>query len=309
MDGPFARTFSVHPLGPFDLSLQNSRFGGWPTLPHDREAIVMSFPVEGSEHSAAVLLRQLREDVLTGAVHGCPDELVDAARRQALATISLDVDGSGWPDVGLRDHVVGRLQERYHHIRPTLFHSPYEAATAFVIGHRISLAQARARRARIADELGTAVFLDEHRFPAFPTPAQLLAADAVPAVIDVTADRLRAIAQAAQEGWLRRDALRAMPEDDALAKLQTLPGVGPFFARGILHRGSGTVDGFPDDEITRLGMARAYGLEAPIDPRRVAAIAERWRPYRMWTTVLLHVWVRSEGAPGRQRRRARATPA
>ena len=300
MDGGFTRTITVHPSGPFDLALQNSRFEGWPSLPHDPEAIVMSFPVEGSEHSAAVLLRQLRDDLLTGAVHGCPDELVDTARRQALATISLDVDGAGWPDVGLRDRVVGRLQERLHHIRPTLFHSPYEAAAAFVIGHRISIAQGRAIRARIAAELGTAVSLDGHGFPAFPTPAQLLAAATVPTVAGVKAERLRAVARAAQEGWLRRDVLRAMPEDEALARLQTLPGVGPFFARGILHRGAGTMDGFPDDEITRLGVARAYGLETPLDPRRVASIAERWRPYRMWTTVLLHVWVRSEAGPGRR---------
>ena len=54
------------PRGPFDLENQASRFGGWPKL---GDGIVMAFPVEGWNASAAVVMRQ-RGDTITGDVHG-----------------------------------------------------------------------------------------------------------------------------------------------------------------------------------------------------------------------------------------------
>jgi DNA-3-methyladenine glycosylase II len=278
-------------------------------LTDDPSAIVMAFPVEGSEHSAAVVLRQAADGLIAGEVHGCPAALAGRAERQALAAISLDLDGSGWPAVGRRDPAIGRLQDKYRYLRPTLFHSPYEAAAAFVIGHRISIKQTRALRARIAAEHGATVTVAGERFPAFPTPGQLLAAGSLP-LNPTKTERLRGIARAAQEGWLERQQLRAMPDDAALAKLQALPGVGPFFAHGILYRGAGAVDAFTGDEITKYAVTRAYGLESHADEATVRALSERWRPYRMWVTVLLHVWARTElGLPQRPRaRRPRHRP-
>jgi 3-methyladenine DNA glycosylase/8-oxoguanine DNA glycosylase len=287
-------TFSFEPSGPFDLANQNRYFGGWPTLNREEGAIVMAFPVEATETAAAVVLRQGQHGVVEGAVHGCPLGLVDVARRQALAAISLDVDASGWSAVGEHDPVIGRLQAKYRHVRPTLFHSPYEAAAAFVIGHRISIRQARALRARIAAEIGATIAIDGHQFAAFPTPTQLLEADRVPGISSTKTERLRAIARAAQDGWLAREPLRAMPRDAALTKLRTLPGVGAFFSQGILYRGAGTVDALSDDEITRFAVAQAFERKKAVDHHTLREIAETWRPYRTWTVVLLHLWARSE---------------
>lgn len=298
--------FSCEPSGPFELANQNRHFGKWPTLRGDPGAVVMAFPVEGSDHAAGVVIRQQADGTIAGEVHGCAGELADVARRQALATVSLDVDGSGWPKVGRRDQVIGRLQVKYGCLRPTLFHSPYEAACAFVIGHRISIRQTRALRARLAAELGTAITIAGERFDAFPTPGQLLDADTLPGINPTKTERLRAIARAAQEEWLAREPLRVMPTDAALAKLQTLPGIGPFFAQGILYRGAGTVDTFTGGPIASRAIVHAYGLKAAPDQHTLEQIADPWRPYRMWTTVLLHVWARSE--LGRPTRRRPATP-
>ena len=54
------------PHGPFDLETEASHFGGWPKL---EGGIVMAFPVEGSNGSAAVLMRQ-RGDTITGEIYG-----------------------------------------------------------------------------------------------------------------------------------------------------------------------------------------------------------------------------------------------
>lgn len=294
MNDHIPHTFSFTPSGPFDLANQNSHFGGWPTLPGDPGAIVMAFPVEGSECSAAVVLRQSADGAIAGEVHGCAQAVAERAFRQALQALSLDVDGTGWAAVGDRDPIIGRLQDKYRHLRPVLFHSPYEAAAAFVIGHRISINQARALRARLAAERGVAIEVAGGRFSAFPSPAQLLATPSLPGITSTKRERLRAVARAAQAGWLTRRRLRSQSPDTALAELRALPGIGAFFAQGILYRGAGMADALTDDPIFRFAVTRAYELTAPPDQDKLRAIAEPWRPYRMWTGVLLHVWARSE---------------
>ncbi len=291
------------PSGPFDLAHANGHFGGWPAPPDDPEAIVMAFPLEGLDASAAVVLRQGDDGSVSGEVRGCPPALAEVAQRQALAAISLDVDASGWPLVGERDPVVGELQSDYRHLRPVLFHSPYEAAAAFIIGHRIQIKQTRVLRARIAAETGTAVNIGGEGFAAFPTPRQLLEAPELPGISSIKQERLRSLAQAAQGGMLRRDRLRERAPERALAELEALPGIGPFFAQGILYRGAGVVDGLSDDAITHFAVTERYRLGSPADRARTLEIAESWRPFRGWVVVLLHVWARGRGGlPPREKR-------
>src|SRR4029077_1536164 len=147
------RRFTMTPKGPFDLARSREFFGGWPSPPSDAEAIVMAFPVEGWRTSAAVVVSQQRGGRVVGDVYGAG---ADAAKawRQALATLSLDIDGRSYGALGRRDTVIGELQKRYGLRRPPCFSSPYEAATHFVLSHRRSIAQSRATRARLALEHG-----------------------------------------------------------------------------------------------------------------------------------------------------------
>ncbi len=290
-------SFAIEPRGPFDLANQGRFFGGW--LSEEQGAIVMAFPVEGWRTSAAVVLRQGADGRVTGAVH---PEGPDAERAwgQALAVVSLDVDGGGFPEIGRRDPVIGRLQERYGCLRPVLFHSPYEAAANFVIGQRISMGQARQIRQRLAEALGVRVTVGSREVAAFPDPQTLLGLTDFPGVNAQKIDRLHGIARAALVGLLDRAALRRLPVDDALAALRALPGVGPFSAQGILMRGAGLVDAVTEDDVTPQVMQLAYDLAERPNQAAVLGRAEAWRPYRMWCEVLLHVWLRREmGGPAR----------
>ena len=86
-----------------------------------------------------------------------------------------------------------------------------------------------------------------------------------------------------------------MPEDEALERLGSLPGVGTWTATAILTRGCGLADTLPlADGISREAVAYHYGLEAPPDDETWRSIAEPWRPYRMWASVLLHMAWRRE---------------
>jgi len=298
--------FRLEPSGPFSLAEANRYFGGWPVLSSDPSAIVMAFPVEGWRTSAAVVVRQEPGGALTGEVHHATGEDAQAAWRTALAALSADADGAGFPAVGERDPVIGRLQEQFGMVRPVCFHTPYEAGSALVIGHRISIAQTRAVRAKLSEEHGDALSIGDERFFAFPRPEVLLGLDRFGVVFAEKMERLHGIAEAAQSGRLDRERLRAMPYADALAEMRSLRGVGPFIAQGILIRGASLVDEISDDEVTSQAVQYAYDLPEVPDRAAIARIGEAWRPYRAWAMVLLHMWLRREGGlqyrrPGRRR--------
>jgi DNA-3-methyladenine glycosylase II len=194
--------------------------------------------------------------------------------------------------------VIGALQGSLRHLRPLLFHSPYEAAASFVIGHRISIRQARKIRQNIAERHGEAVEIGDRSFPAFPRPQALKEVTAVPGLSETKVNRLRGIADAALEGRLDREYLRSLPVDAALEGLRALEGIGEFFSQGILHRGAGLVNELTDDLMTKRAVQAAYQLPDMPDQHTVLEVAEPWRPYRTWAMVLLHVWFRREGGPG-----------
>lgn len=282
------------PKGPFDLARSREFFGGWPSPASDPLAIVMAFPVEGWRTSAAVVVSQQRGGRIVGDVYGAG---TDAAKawRQALATLSLDVDGRRYEALGRRDTVIRELQKRYGLMRPTLFSSPYEAATHFVLSHRRSIAQSRATRAALAVAHGDRIEIEGGSFHAFPRPQVLRTLRAARGLDAERLVRLHGIADAALDGTLDRGRLRRLSVERALREIRGLRGIGEFFAQGILFRGAGIVDDLTNDEQLRLAVQRAYGMSALPDSAEVARIAERWRPYRMWAEVLLVLQLFREG--------------
>lgn len=280
----------MQPKGPFDLLYQNQFFNGWPLLEADPDTIVMVFPVEGWQGSAAVTLKQQKNGSIDIKVYGNVDQ--QAATAQALAAISLDEDGSDWPSIGKRDPIIGKLQERHHYMRPSLFNSPYEAAAAFIIGNRISIVQARRIRQRLAEEYGDKIAIGKETFFAFPSPQKLLEIQNFKSLNELKITRLKAVAEAALEGWLDRSYLRALDEQTALTKLESLPGVGPFFSQGILQRAVGLKDGLTRDDMTIHGIKELYKLKETASKEEILAVSDNWRPYRMWAIVLIHVWLR-----------------
>jgi DNA-3-methyladenine glycosylase II len=280
------------PIGPFDLLYQNRFFNGWPVIGDD--TIVMAFPVEGWEESAAVTVRQQVDGSLEFCIYGAKNN-AEQAFKQALAALSLDENGDGWPEVGTHDSVIGELQQQYHFMRPTLFHSPYEATCSFMIGHRISIAQARKLRQQLAEQYGQRFTISGQDFFAFPGPQALLDISGHPSLNSTKIERLHGAAQAALDGWLDRQYLRNLDEAAALTKLETLAGVGSFFSQGILNRAVGNTDGFTHDDITYHAIKLRYGLGDEPTKDQVLEIAEQWRPFRMWAVVLMHVWVRQSG--------------
>jgi DNA-3-methyladenine glycosylase II len=293
--------FTIEPLGRFSLAAAQDFAGGFAAgigAHGTATGLLMTFPVEGWRDSAAVDVWQSADGRIHGEAHGSDD--VETIRRQAARSLSLDHDGRGWADVGERDPVVGALQAQYDWVRPVCFYSAYEAATSFVIGQRISMRQAHVIKDRLAESYGDPVEIDGTTVRPFPRPQRLLEVPSLTGLAQVKVDRLHDLARAAIDGVLDTERLRLLPETEALAQLQSLPGVGPWTASAILLRGCGVADAVPTvDDISRNAVAAIYGLPEPPDDATWTTISDVWRPYRMWATVLLHMaWRRQQpGTP------------
>ena len=298
--------FEIRPRGPFSLAAAQEFAGGFPPGIGGGEvsatSIAMAFPVEGADSSAAVDLHQRADGVVVGRTD-VESALVEEVRRQAARSLSLNHDGTDWPEVGDRDRAIGRLQQAHGYLRPVCFYSAYEAATSFVIGQRISMRQGARVKKWLGEQLGDRPAVDGHEFVAFPRPERLLEATSVPGLNEKKVGWLHGIARAALDGRLATDALAAMPRQEALASLRALPGVGEFTAEAVWLRGCGVVDELPSSEEASLNAAREMYGRPDLDRAGFIEIADAWRPYRMWATVLLRMGWNRETGPRSYRQR------
>ena len=219
-----------------------------------------------------------------GSVYG--EAPVEAVRRQTARILSLDVDGSGWPDVGARDSVVGRLQKMFPGFRPVNWSNAYEATAWCLISTRISMRQGQGIKERMCRELGASVDIHGHRLYNFPAPEVLAQLTALKGLFGRKVEYLNALGRAALAGDLDTDTLRLMPAQDALEHLKRLPGIGEFGSQLVRLRALSAVDELPTREPRLLEAVRTgYGLRTTPDIGELAKIAEAWRPYRMWVAV------------------------
>jgi len=99
------------------------------------------------------------------------------------------------------------------------------------------------------------------------------------------------VGAAALDGRLDATRLRAQPLDAALATLRTIRGIGEWSSQHILLRGAGVADAVPlADPRTRVAIRAAYDLPAEPSDDELTAIADAWRPFRMWGFVLVRLW-------------------
>ena len=281
-------TFSIVPRGPFSLA-EAAAFGfGQRDASEPDDVMRLAFCLDGYAVQVGVEVRQDGDGVVHGVVHGPAGADVEAVRGQVARVLSLDHDGTEFTRIGERDPVIGRLQQIAPGLRPPLFYSPYEAAAWSVLSARRPARQMMAVRQRLSEAHGTVFDLAGERVAAFPTPEALLAVTEFAGIPADKLDRLHGVAEAAQAGRLSAARLLELGPDPAMAELQQIKGIGPFYSSLIVIRGTGFADVLPVAEPQALALAaRLYDLEEPVTTDAFAEIAEAWRPLRTWAVVLI----------------------
>jgi DNA-3-methyladenine glycosylase II len=158
----------------------------------------------------------------------------------------------------------------------------YGALLFQVTGQQLSVAATRRTIARIEALFGGRL----------PAPAELLATD--PGLLREAGlswrkiGTLRDLAERLTDGRLDQDALGRLPDEELIAELTTIPGIGPWTVQGALLIALGREDVvLPGDLALRKAIQAAYRLDHVPTQQEVLAIAEKWRPYRSLATSYL----------------------
>ena len=197
------------------------------------------------------------------------------------------------------DPVLGALIDARPDHDPDAWRADLPAMDAFgvlifqVVGQQLSVRATRTILARIAAAFGGRL----------PTPAALLGS--TPGMLrglglshrkEAT---LQELAARFVDGRLTAEGLAALPDDEVERALTAVPGIGRWTAHGFLLLALGRDDVVPTgDLVIRKAVQRAYGLPDLPTERRVAEIAEAWRPHRSLAASYLFASIQI--APGRR---------
>jgi DNA-3-methyladenine glycosylase II len=158
----------------------------------------------------------------------------------------------------------------------------YGALLFQVTGQQLSVPATRRTLARIQALFGGHL----------PAPAELLAVD--PSELRQAGlswrkiNTLRDLAGRLTDGRLDQDVLSTLPDDELMAELTAIPGIGPWTVQGAMLIALQREDVvLPGDLALRKAIQAAYQLDHLPTQEEVLAIAEKWRPYRSLATSYL----------------------
>ena len=243
-------------------------------LPHGAGVVALS---DGGEHVRCVLRLQNLRDLGT-AVQRC------------RGLLDLDADPVAVSDVLGADGIIGALVRRSPGRRVPGSVDGAELAVRAVLGQQVSVAGARTLAGRLVAGRGEALpesLAGDELTHLFPGPNAVAETDQEDlAMPEARRESLRGLARALAGGEIVLDP--GSDREEAGRRLLGLRGIGPWTASYIAMRALGDPDAFlPTD----LGVRRAIaGLVG--DQRNVAALAERWRPWRAYATQ--HLWASLE---------------
>ena len=158
----------------------------------------------------------------------------------------------------------------------------YGALLFQVAGQQLSVAATRRTLARIEALFGGHL----------PSPIELLAVD--PGQLREAGlswrkiATLRDLAERMSDGRLDPEVLSGLPDDELMAQLTAISGIGPWTVQGAMLIALGREDVvLPGDLGLRKAVQVAYQLDhLPTEPE-VLDIADKWRPYRSLATSYL----------------------
>jgi AraC family transcriptional regulator of adaptative response / DNA-3-methyladenine glycosylase II len=216
-------------------------------------------------------------------VRGLP-RIVDRVRR--VFDLGADVTAIG-AHLG-QDPLLGPLIAARPGLRAPGGWDGFELAVRAVLGQQVTVEAGRRLAGRLVELCGTALPPEQSREAltvAFPTPAQVAAADLAPlGMPGARKAALTALAEAALADPLLFQPLATI--DETVARLRSIRGVGEWTAHYIALRAVRETDAFPASDIGLLRGAARGGVRP--SPAALQGLAEPWRPWRAYAAQ--HLW-------------------
>ncbi len=168
----------------------------------------------------------------------------------------------------------------------------YGALVRAIVGQQLSVAAARTIYGRLIARFGDRP----------PTPQEILEDDpeelrAAAGLSRAKVGFLRSLAEHVLSGELELERLDLLPDEEVIAELTAVKGIGLWSAHMFLMFHLERPDILPVGDLgIRRAIERAYGLpELPL-PTQIEQIAEPWRPHR--SLACRYLWRSLENEPG-----------
>jgi DNA-3-methyladenine glycosylase II len=168
----------------------------------------------------------------------------------------------------------------------------YGALVRTIVGQQLSVRAARAIYGRLTDRFGERP----------PTPAEILADDpeelrAAAGLSRAKVGYLRSLAEHVISGELELERLDELADEDVVAELVAVKGLGMWSAQMFLMFHLERPDVLPVGDLgIRRAIERAYGLDALPEAAVIERIADPWRPHR--TLACRYLWRSLQNEPG-----------
>ena len=166
----------------------------------------------------------------------------------------------------------------------------FELAIRAILGQQVSVAAATTLASRIVQTYGTP--LKSELLPhsnemlkfIFPSPERLATADLTS--LGIPKLRIRSIQTLAATVAQDPQFLSSFQTlDDAVNRLCSLPGIGPWTAQYIAMRALREPDAFPDGDLGLLHALKHQGH--PVTKAELRQTSQAWRPWRAYAAMLL----------------------
>jgi DNA-3-methyladenine glycosylase II len=212
--------------------------------------------------------------------------------------LAFDVDLGGFYGMLEGDEVLSGAVGPLWGLRPARAESVFEALVMAIVAQQISSVVARVIREGLVGTYGTPIAADAHTLHAFPTPESLLNAG----TDELRAQKLSArkveyiqdTAARTLNGELDASRFTAMDNEELIAELTKVRGIGRWTAEWVLMRALGRLDVLPAGDLAlRRVVSDLYFDGAPITEAQLTAFGiERWSPYRGLATTYLFSYLR-----------------
>jgi DNA-3-methyladenine glycosylase II len=214
---------------------------------------------------------------------------IHAGVRAAVTTalerlLGLRIDLREFYEFAAHDRRLGPLARRFLGMKPPRFASVFEGVISAMACQQMTLTLGIRLLNDLAEAFGTAFNEGDETVYAFPDPAKL--AKLSPSDLRrlgfsrQKGQAMIELARSVAEGNLDLEHLADMPDDEAVARLSKLRGVGRWTAEYVLLRGLGRTHVFPGDDVgARNNLARWLHVTTPLDYEGVREILSGWDEY------------------------------
>ena len=164
--------------------------------------------------------------------------------------------------------------------------SLWEAIVTAVLSQQINLAFAYDIRRELSIAFGRRARFDGETWFDFPAPSRIARETEASLrkfrLSGAKAGTLSRAAKAFASGEITEEEVAALPDEEAIAKLTSIKGVGRWTAEIALLRGLGRADVFPGGDlgVVKYVAMQLLGHRARVTEKKMRRFADRWRPYR-----------------------------